>query len=97
MNGCVDLLSQEFFYPQMAYNNTYGLQLINETFYQSLVQSWEKPGGCRDKIINCQNLANIGDPNFYGNNDTVNAVCADADNYCSNDVEGFYYEDLDAG
>jgi len=90
INGCVDLLTQELSYPEMAYNNTYGIQTINETAYQASVDAFNKPGGCRDRIINCNDLAAVGDPNFIGNNVTVNVACQDADSYCSNNVEGPY-------
>jgi len=93
INGCVDLLTQELSYPEMAYNNTYGIQAINQTLYQQAVDSFNKPGGCKDLIIKCRDLAAVGDPNFIGNNDTVNAACMDADSYCSNNVEGPYVVD----
>ena len=32
----------------------------------------------------------MGDPDFIGNNITVNLACQDADSYCSNNVEGPY-------
>lgn len=74
----------------MAYNNTYGIQAINQTSYQGAVDAFNKPGGCRDRIIKCNDLATAGDPNFIGNNATVNLACQDADAYCSNNVEGPY-------
>lgn len=90
VNGCVDLLTQELSYPQMAYNNTYGIQAINQTVYEQSVNDFNKPGGCKDRILKCHALADEGDPNFIGNNATVNVACMDADSYCSNNVEGPY-------
>lgn len=91
INGCVDLLTQELSYPEMAYNNTYGIQAINETLYQQAVDNFHRPvTGCRDLIIACRSLASEGDPNFIGNNDTVNSACNDANVYCSNFVESQY-------
>ena len=43
INGCIDLLTQELSYPEMAYNNTYGIQVINETVYKQAVNDWSKP------------------------------------------------------
>jgi carboxypeptidase C (cathepsin A) len=94
INGCIDLLTQELSFPEFAYNNTYGIQVINETVYNKAVDDWGRPGGCKDLILTCQTLAKEGDPLEFGNNDTVNAACRDASQFCSNQVEGvFFYGD----
>ncbi|KAI9374944.1 Alpha/Beta hydrolase protein [Aspergillus egyptiacus] len=90
INGCVDLLVQGLAYPEMAYNNTYGIEAINETVYERAVHSWSKPGGCKDRILRCRSLAREGDPHMYGHNKTVNDACQDADSYCGNNIEGPY-------
>lgn len=91
INGCVDLLTQELGYPEMAYNNTYGIKAINETLYQQAVDNFNRPDtGCRDLIIGCRSLADEGDPLATGNNDTVNQACIAASVYCSNNVESQY-------
>ncbi|KAL2003970.1 hypothetical protein VTN02DRAFT_1266 [Thermoascus thermophilus] len=92
INGCVDLLTQELSYPHMAYNNTYGIQAINDTLYQASLDAWSQPGGCRDLILECQRLASEGDPQFHGNNATVNAACSEASQFCSDNVEGAYLQ-----
>lgn len=76
----------------MAYNNTYGIQAIDEATYNSAMQNYTKPGGCRDLIVECRAAAAKGDVDDEGNNVDVNAICGKADNYCSNYVEGAYYE-----
>lgn len=91
INGCIDLLIQELSYPQMAYNNTYGIQVINETLYRQAVNDWSKPEGCRDLILTCRALAREGDPMEFGNNETVNTACMQADQFCSNQIEGVYF------
>ncbi|KAE8354292.1 Alpha/Beta hydrolase protein [Aspergillus coremiiformis] len=90
INGCIDLLVQSPSYPQIAYNNTYGIEAINETVYEMAMEAWSKPGGCKDQIIECRRLAAEGDPEMYGNNHTVNTACGKANTYCSNQVEGPY-------
>ncbi|EAW12632.1 putative carboxypeptidase S1 [Aspergillus clavatus NRRL 1] len=90
INGCVDLLTQAPFYPAMAYNNTYGIEAINQTVYERAMRAWSKPGGCRDLIVRCRELAAEGDPAMHGGNETVNAACRVANNYCNNQVEGPY-------
>lgn len=90
LNGCVDLLTQAPYYPQMAYNNTYGLETINRTSFEGAMHAWSKPGGCKDRILECRRQASQGDPDMTGHNATVNKVCSDASDFCSNKVEGPY-------
>ena len=51
VNACIDLPTQMPYYPQMAYNNTYGLQLINETSFQSAVDSFPQ---CQNMTLTCR-------------------------------------------
>jgi carboxypeptidase C (cathepsin A) len=86
VNGCVDLLTQE-----LAYNNTYCIQVINQSLYQQVVDNFNRPdtdGG--DLIINCRNVAAVGDLDATGNNDTVNQACIAASVHCFNEVESQY-------
>lgn len=90
LNGCVDLLTQAPHYPQMAYNNTYGIEAINKTQYENAMRAWSRPGGCKDGILKCRRLAAEGDPKMTGRNATVNKFCSKASDFCSNEVEGPY-------
>ena len=92
INGCVDLLTQELSYPTIAYNNTYGMVTVDKDTYEQAVDDFQKPGGCRDLILQCQSLAAEGDPDFIGNNDTVNEACSGADDFCRGHVENPYIE-----
>lgn len=93
VNGCIDLLIQEPYYPEMAYNNTYGIQAINQSVYQESLDNFNRPEtGCKALIIKCQQLATEGDPQATGNNDTVNEACSRANIYCSDNVESAYIE-----
>lgn len=79
VNGCVDLLTQMPGYSQMAYNNTYGIQIINETEFNAVISNFP---ACRTRVYACQSLADSKDPNGLGNNEEVNRACVDAYNYC---------------
>ncbi|KAF2432847.1 alpha/beta-hydrolase [Tothia fuscella] len=82
-NGCIDALSQTLSFVSYPYNNTYGLQMINETTFNALVESVTDPEeGCISRIRTCRELAKIGDPNFNANNHTVNDHCALATEQC---------------
>lgn len=87
INGCVDMLTQELSYAQMAFNNTYNLQTINQTIYDQAVTAWTQPDGCRDKIVNCRRLAAQFDPKNQGNNETVNGACQSANDFCSERIQ----------
>ncbi|KAK8118092.1 uncharacterized protein PG998_006373 [Apiospora kogelbergensis] len=73
VNTCIDAEVQIPFYPETAYNNTYGLQIINETAYKAAVASWPK---CQQMIHQCRNLAAQKDPENLGISKEVNDACA---------------------
>lgn len=91
INGCVDPIVQEPSYPEMAYNNTYGIEAINRTVYEAALAAFTAPGGVRELIETCRQLATESDPENQGNNATVNEACAAA-NDATWDVEGPYSE-----
>ena len=91
INGCIDYLSQELSYPTIAYNNTYGIQAINETIYNAALSHWNEPeSGCLARILQCQATEAQGDPYNYGNNNSVSDVCYEAVEICSEYVDGLY-------
>ena len=88
-NGCIDMLYQAEWYPQMAYNNTYGFQAIPKKVYEKALKIWSKKDGCQDSIKQCRALAEAYDPNDYANNATVNDVCEEAFIVCG-DLLGLF-------
>ncbi len=90
VNGCVDDLIQGPFYPAMAINNTYGLQLINPTRAQYANGSFYASGGCRDRIVNCRAAVKSQDPSDEGDVKLVNTVCNDAYIFCQSNVIDIY-------
>jgi carboxypeptidase C (cathepsin A) len=90
INGCIDLLNQEETYITYAYNNTYGLETVNQTIYEQGIEAFNKPGGCKDKIIECREMAAKFDPTNQGVNAEVNAACRDANDFCGDALEEPY-------
>ncbi|KAI1099278.1 carboxypeptidase S1-like protein B [Jackrogersella minutella] len=90
INSCIDRQVQWPSYPHIAYNNTYGIETVNETTYLGMVDALERPGGCREQIEDCRTLALVYDPDNIGVNETVNQVCSDAETFCSNNVRNPY-------
>ena len=75
INGCIDNLYQDRSYAEFAYNNTYGIQAINQSMYEHAIYMLEKSGGIEDQIRKCQQRALDADPDGRGDMDEVNAVC----------------------
>jgi carboxypeptidase C (cathepsin A) len=82
-NGCTDMLYQAEWYPDMAYNNTYELQVLSEETYRQAKASWTSPGGCKDQILACRELGDAHDPESIGHNSVVNEACVQATLTCA--------------
>ncbi|KAI8630805.1 carboxypeptidase S1 [Xylariaceae sp. FL1651] len=92
INACVDRQIMYPYHPHIAYNNTYGIQAVNESIYLSMVDAWEREGGCRDQLAKCVEVASLYDPDAIGINATVNKVCMAAETFCSTKVRGPYLQ-----
>lgn len=90
INGCIDRQVQWASYPMIAYNNTYGIQAVNETIYNEMTAAYYGEGGCRDRINVCRNLSVEYDPSQRGLNASVNSVCQDAETFCSTYIRDPY-------
>ena len=56
INGCIDILTQEESYIQIAYNNTYGIQVIDKDTYDAGIKAFNQPGGCKVRTKSTQPL-----------------------------------------
>ncbi|KAI5864095.1 serine carboxypeptidase [Durotheca rogersii] len=92
INSCIDRQIQWPSYPHIAFNNTYGIQAVNESVYLQMVDALERPGGCRDQIDECRALARARDPENRGVSSEVNEACSAAETFCSNEVRGPYLD-----
>lgn len=79
VNACIDIDTQIDYYPEFAYNNTYGLQLINETQYESALSASPQ---CKNLTATCRALADAKDSGGLGNQTDVNKACLGAFLYC---------------
>lgn len=86
-NACADGPTQLPYYPEMARNNSYNITIINQEDYQTAIKHLSKPDGCIGKIENCRAAAPSPSLDF-GQNETVNAVCHEANSYCGKHVAG---------
>lgn len=65
VNGLIDVVVQGDSWIEFPYNNTYGIQLFNESLYNDLVDEWTRPGGCRERYLECQAALRERDPEIY--------------------------------
>ncbi|RFU78906.1 carboxypeptidase s1 a [Trichoderma arundinaceum] len=79
VNACIDNSVQTPLYPVFAYNNTYGLQAINESEYQDALAAVPQ---CLNLTDTCRRLADELDPDGWGNNKRVNQACEAAYKFC---------------
>ena len=70
----------------LPFNNTYGIQLYNETMFNNAMNNFTMPGGCSDQILQCRALQTESDPADVGTNSIVNDVCAVALEWCNDNV-----------
>ncbi|TPX26834.1 hypothetical protein DIZ76_012297 [Coccidioides immitis] len=84
INGCIDLLLQEYSFPIMAFNNSYGIQAVNESVHNQMQSSLEP---CLQRTSECQKVAKKLDREALGNNDEVNRACSNASDFCQTAVE----------
>jgi carboxypeptidase C (cathepsin A) len=79
INPCIDIDTQMPFYPEFAFNNTFGFEAINEEQYSFAVASTEQ---CRVLSGACKKIAAEKDPLGMGNVPEVNKACFGAFDFC---------------
>ncbi|KAF1938259.1 alpha/beta-hydrolase [Clathrospora elynae] len=92
INGCIDRYVQWPAYPMMQYNNTYGIQAVNESRYEGVIDALYRDGGCLDQIQECRSLSLAYDSTNQGYNETVNKVCLNAETFCSSEIRDPYFD-----
>ncbi|KAK2746801.1 hypothetical protein FQN57_002843 [Myotisia sp. PD_48] len=75
MQGCIDDLVQNPYYPIFAYNNTYGIRAISLEERDAALEDFSKADGCRDKIQACRQSIQSLDPENTGGVNKVNSEC----------------------
>ncbi|KFH42341.1 Carboxypeptidase S1 A-like protein [Hapsidospora chrysogenum ATCC 11550] len=89
LDACIDVKAMARGYPEFAYNNTFGIEVYPEEVYNEVMELIEAPEeGCVALIDGCRSLAEEGDPQSFGLNETVNAACLAATDVCFNKVQG---------
>ncbi|KAK3681532.1 hypothetical protein LTR37_020858 [Vermiconidia calcicola] len=82
-NGDIDMLYEVEMYPEMAYNNTYGVEVVPKKVYEAALKLYSKPKtGCHDLMLKCREAAAKCDPEDFANNAEVNKMCNAAQATC---------------
>lgn len=87
LNACIDIDTQMPFYPEFAFNNTYGIKAINESQYKAALAAADD---CRELTTECRKLASEQDPMGRGNNPDVNDACLEAYLFCFSKMHSGY-------
>ncbi|KAL0936069.1 carboxypeptidase s1 [Colletotrichum truncatum] len=64
VNGLIDFLIQGETWITFPYNNTYGIQVFNQSIYEELMYNWTRPQGCREQVADCQDALKRHGPLF---------------------------------
>ena len=86
VQGCVDDLVQGRYYPIFANNNTYGIQALSITDQQTAANSFLNANGCQQQVQSCRDAVASLDPNNDGDVGSVNTICQNAQQSCTNTV-----------
>ncbi|EGP88989.1 uncharacterized protein MYCGRDRAFT_11643, partial [Zymoseptoria tritici IPO323] len=78
MNGIVDDLIQDYYYPLFAFNNTYGVDIISQTQQLNALNDYNND--CVPAINACRMAAGT---DLHGDDDNANRLCRIARTTCS--------------
>lgn len=107
VNGLMDVIVQAEAWIEFPYNNTYGIQLFNESLYKQLIHVWERPGGCRDQYLACRAALRERDADVYlphlvqrtathgsssKSRDNVTEACSALEENCDNLIMPAYFQ-----
>lgn len=93
LNGQVDDLIQDYYYPEFAFNNTYGIQAISQTSQINALTNYTS--FCVPAIEACRSASS----SLYGDNADANRLCEAAQYTCNNltvlaIAEGYFPYDI---
>ena len=90
MNGWIDLLTQIPYNIRFAFNNSYGIQVIDEVTELNTLSSYMGADGCQQLTTSCRSQEIVYDPDGSGDITIVNDACSQAQQACEATVLGPY-------
>ena len=88
-NACIDAQVELEHRLSMLYNNVFGIEVIDEPTFDEARAAIDRPGGCRQTLDSCAQLAH-SEPSNQGDIWTVNNACYKALEVCHLYSEGLY-------
>jgi hypothetical protein len=65
-----------------VFNNTYGLQTIDQTSYLNLLSDFRSANGCKERVSQCRERMKVIDPEGERFDQEASSVCDSASNAC---------------
>ncbi|RMZ76307.1 hypothetical protein DV738_g5012, partial [Chaetothyriales sp. CBS 135597] len=90
INGWIDLLTQTPYFPHYAYNNTYGIEIIDQVTQLNSLSAYAGADGCQQLTLRCRSQELVSDPDGTGTVGTVNEACSQAQQVCQELIAGLY-------
>jgi len=87
INAWLDPTAHLKAYADFAVNNTYGVEMVNQTVLAAMQANLTSAGGCLDLTAQCQAAAQAQDPLDSTYNTTIDALCATALQQCETGVQ----------
>ncbi|KAK2765261.1 carboxypeptidase s1 [Colletotrichum kahawae] len=82
VNGLVDLVIQAETWITFPYNNTYGIQVFNQSIYDELMYNWTRPNGCRQQMADCQDALKEHGPLLASGKKNYTEICGGFTSEC---------------
>ncbi|KAK2599802.1 hypothetical protein N8I77_011526 [Diaporthe amygdali] len=83
VNGLIDVAVQGESLITYPFNNSYGVQIFNQSLHDGLLYNWTRPDGCRDQVKACQDAMEGHGPVFLSLEDkNLSQICSDMDPGC---------------
>ncbi|KJZ77072.1 hypothetical protein HIM_03393 [Hirsutella minnesotensis 3608] len=95
VNGLVDAVIQEEASIDFGYNNTYGIQVFDESLRDELMHNFTRSGGCKEQITECREKLSSSRTKPGPRTSTTKDVC-NMEPWCEMAAEAAYMR-LDSG
>jgi hypothetical protein len=73
-----------------SFNNTYGVEAVSLEDHEQSMHDYHKPGGAKDLIEQCREMARTTDPHDHGDVAKTNKFCAKASEYAESISDEVY-------
>ncbi|KAH8647247.1 serine carboxypeptidase [Xylariales sp. PMI_506] len=97
VNGLIDAVIQAESYISFPYNNTYGIQIFNQSLYETMMDEWTRPGGCKEQVIRCQEALKDRDQLSFSDarrsRGNWTEICGKLEEGCGTDASELYLKD----